>query len=88
MAPFDSFSPEALRYLADLKAINTRDWFTANKGTYETQLKNPSTRFADAMALALRDFTAMTMAARSSASIAMPVSQRTRRPKTRTCIWP
>ncbi len=57
MAPFDSFSPEALSFLSDLKSNNTREWFTANKATYEWFLKEPSTQFAEAMSLALRDLT-------------------------------
>ena len=57
MAPFDSFSPEALRFLGDLRANNTKDWFAANKSTYEAHLKAPGKRFADAMADALRDLT-------------------------------
>ncbi len=57
MSPFDSFSPEALSFLGDLKANNSKDWFAANKSTYEAHLKEPGKRFADAMALSLRDLT-------------------------------
>lgn len=57
MASFDSFSPEALRFLSDLKANNTKEWFAANKATYERHLKEPGKQFADAMSLALRDVT-------------------------------
>ncbi|MEM0950340.1 MAG: DUF2461 domain-containing protein [Pseudomonadota bacterium] len=57
MAAFDCFSSEALRFLTDLDANNTKDWFAANKATYEVHLKEPSKRFADVMALALRDLT-------------------------------
>ena len=57
MAPFECFSPDALRFLGGLKANNTKDWFAANKSTYEAHLKAPGKRFADAMADALRDLT-------------------------------
>ncbi|WP_299083002.1 DUF2461 domain-containing protein [uncultured Ruegeria sp.] len=57
MAQFDCFSPEAVGFLQDLKANNTKDWFAANKATYETHLKAPSKQFADDMALALGDLT-------------------------------
>jgi len=57
MAPFECFSPDALRFLGDLKANNTKDWFAANKSTYEAHLKVPGKHFADAMADALRDLT-------------------------------
>ena len=57
MASFDSFSPEALRFLSDLKSNNTRDWFTANRATYEDHVKEPGKQFAVAMAMALRDLT-------------------------------
>ncbi|WP_170418829.1 DUF2461 domain-containing protein [Ruegeria atlantica] len=55
MATFESFSPEALGFLKDLKANNTKEWFAANKTTYETQLKAPSKQFSDEMAAALQD---------------------------------
>ena len=57
MAQFDCFSSEAVGFLQDLKANNTKDWFAANKTTYEIHLKAPSKLFADDMALALRDLT-------------------------------
>lgn len=58
MASFDSFSPEALSFLSDLKTNNTKEWFAANKATYEIHLKEPGKQFADAMSLALRDISA------------------------------
>lgn len=57
MTRFDSFSPEALRFLAELKANNTKDWFTAHKASYETHLKVPGKQFAVDMAGALQDLT-------------------------------
>ena len=57
MASFDSFTPEALRFLSDLKSNNTKDWFAANKPTYEAHVKDPAKAFADAMTLSLRDLT-------------------------------
>lgn len=57
MASFDSFSPETLSFLSDLKTKNTKEWFAANKTTYEVHLKEPGKQFADAMALALRELT-------------------------------
>lgn len=35
------FSPSLLAYLGDLAAHNDREWFTANKGRYEAELKAP-----------------------------------------------
>ncbi|MEL6103816.1 MAG: DUF2461 domain-containing protein [Pseudomonadota bacterium] len=58
MASFDSFSPEALSFLSDLKTNNTKDWFATNKATYDIHLKEPGKQFADAMSLALRDISA------------------------------
>ena len=57
MTDFTSFSPQALTFLSDLRANNTRDWFTANKAIYETEIKVPVQRFGQAMADALRDLT-------------------------------
>ena len=59
MASFDSFSPEALSFLSDLKANNTKEWFAANKSTYESYVKEPGKQFAGAMSLALRDATGL-----------------------------
>ena len=53
MTEFNHFSPCALTFLSDLKSNNTKDWFAANKATYERHLKRPGRQFADAMTLAL-----------------------------------
>lgn len=47
---FQGFSPNALTFLTDLKANNTRDWFAENKKTYEFDVKLPANDFADEMA--------------------------------------
>lgn len=60
MAKFESFSPEALGFLRDLRANNTKEWFAANKAIYETHLKEASRQFADDMATALRVLTGQT----------------------------
>ncbi len=57
MSDFDHFSPEALVFLSDLKANNTRDWFAANKKTYEAEIKTPAHEFGEAMCEALSDLT-------------------------------
>lgn len=57
MASFDCFSPEALRFLSDLKANNTKAWFAENKTIYETHIKAPGKVFAEAMAEALQELT-------------------------------
>ncbi|MES0862596.1 DUF2461 domain-containing protein [Ruegeria sp. SCPT10] len=57
MVYFDCFTAEAVDFLKELKANNTKDWFAANKATYETFIKAPSKLFAEDMALALRDLT-------------------------------
>ena len=46
METFRAFSPEAIRYLSDLKKNNTREWFAANKASYEAHLKEPGKQFA------------------------------------------
>lgn len=45
--------PESLAFLEALAANNNRDWFHANKRTYERDLKRPAQAFSDAMAAAL-----------------------------------
>ena len=44
------FSPALLAYLGDLAAHNDREWFTANKGRYEAELKAPLHAFLAALA--------------------------------------
>ncbi|MDX8351816.1 TIGR02453 family protein [Cognatiyoonia sp. IB215182] len=57
MTQFDCFSPDALHFLKELKANNTKDWFAANKARYEAQLKAPGLQFADAIVGALAEMT-------------------------------
>ena len=39
------FSPALFRFLNDLEANNEREWFNANKGRYESTIKEPSLEF-------------------------------------------
>jgi uncharacterized protein (TIGR02453 family) len=48
-AAFTHFPPATLKFLAQLKRNNNRDWFNEHKATYETAIKAPSLAFADAM---------------------------------------
>lgn len=57
MAQFDCFSSQALGFLTDLKANNSKDWFASHKAVYETHLKAPGKLFAEDMAFALRGLT-------------------------------
>jgi uncharacterized protein (TIGR02453 family) len=44
MANTAYFTPDCLRFLADLKAHNDRDWFNANKARYEKSVRDPFLR--------------------------------------------
>jgi uncharacterized protein (TIGR02453 family) len=44
------FGPGLFSFLADLRANNNREWFTANKLRYEEQLLEPAIAFIDAFA--------------------------------------
>ena len=57
MAAPAHFSKDTLAFLDGLKANNHRDWFTANKATYEAAVKHPAAAVAEAMAAALEDLT-------------------------------
>lgn len=46
---FNGFGP-ALRFLGDLAENNNRDWFEANKGRYEADVREPARSFVRAMA--------------------------------------
>lgn len=39
--PFAGFPPEAVEFLAKLEANNNREWFKANKKTYDTAVNEP-----------------------------------------------
>ena len=40
-----SFGPELFRFLRALKADNTREWFAANKGRYDNDVRTPALDF-------------------------------------------
>jgi uncharacterized protein (TIGR02453 family) len=48
-ADFSGFSPEAIQFLVDLAANNTRDWFQPRKAEYERLLKRPMEDLCDAL---------------------------------------
>jgi len=54
---FPGFPKEAVKFLTDLKANNTRDWFTANKTVYEAAIKQPAAGFCEAMSARLEKMT-------------------------------
>jgi len=52
------FQPETFRFLSDLAANNSREWFEANKADYQSAVKKPADRFRPALQDALADLTA------------------------------
>jgi uncharacterized protein (TIGR02453 family) len=54
MAAFAGFSRATIRYLADLSANNSGEWFKANRTRYETEWLGPAMAFVEAMAPRLR----------------------------------
>jgi len=54
---FDAFGSETLNFLVDLKANNNRDWFAANKQSFETVYKQPAANFSAELSLALSEIT-------------------------------
>jgi uncharacterized protein (TIGR02453 family) len=53
---FAGFSPEALRFLRQLKRNNRRSWFLKNKETYEHQIKAPMIRMVQILNTELERF--------------------------------
>lgn len=51
---FEGFPPEAISFLEQLRANNSRDWFSAHKKDYEQALKKPGAAFCIAMSDALK----------------------------------
>ena len=54
MSDAQIFTPETLRFLRDLKANNSRDWFNNNKARYEAAWKTPAEAFIQAMCFRLQ----------------------------------
>lgn len=61
---FAGFSKDAVAFLKNLEANNTRAWFNANKKIYETEIKKPASIFSEAMAVCLHDLTDRTHSAK------------------------
>ena len=49
MSTFTSFQPAALKFLRQLKRNNNREWFAANKQTFEDELLAPMRLFVEEM---------------------------------------
>ena len=47
---FGGFRPELLEFLREVRGNNSREWFTAHRGEYETLLLQPAREFVVAMA--------------------------------------
>jgi uncharacterized protein (DUF2461 family) len=43
-----SIGPDLFKFLRELKENNNRDWFQANKGRYDTDVKQPMFDFIEA----------------------------------------
>lgn len=56
---FSHFPPETLDFLTALRANNDRDWFAANKPTYERAVKQPAEDFCRAMTQRLDELTGL-----------------------------
>lgn len=54
--PFDGFPPEGLKFLKQLKAHNTRDWFAAHKDEYIEYVKLPMESLIAALAGPIEKF--------------------------------
>jgi uncharacterized protein (TIGR02453 family) len=54
---FEGFAPEALRFLADLREHNEREWFQAHRDEYESLLLEPARDLVEALGAELGRFT-------------------------------
>jgi uncharacterized protein (TIGR02453 family) len=52
---YATFAPETLKFLAELKANNNREWFNANKSRYEEDVLDVALRFIQSMQEPLED---------------------------------
>jgi uncharacterized protein (TIGR02453 family) len=53
---FPGFPPEAIQFLRDLEANNTREWFQPRKQQFEEFVKAPMEKLADALNIGLAKF--------------------------------
>lgn len=61
---FGGFPKDTIRFLAELKTNNNREWFAENRQRYETSLKQPAERFAAALCDELAELTAVAQKSR------------------------
>lgn len=54
MTAFANLIPDARAFFADLSQNNSRDWFKANKATYDDKLKTPALHLLDQIAARLQ----------------------------------
>jgi len=50
------FSQEFIRFFHELERNNSKDWFDNNRKTYETQVKEPFSRFVSELIIAISQF--------------------------------
>lgn len=58
MSGFDGFSPDALRFLADLREHNERAWFEGHRDEYESLLLEPARDLVEALGAEVGRFAA------------------------------
>jgi uncharacterized protein (TIGR02453 family) len=63
-APFPGFPPDAMDFLAALKANNDRTWFAANRATYERAIRGPTEAFVAVITPRLEALTATPVTAK------------------------
>jgi uncharacterized protein (TIGR02453 family) len=59
-----AFSADSFAFLTDLAKNNSKDWFTANKATYEKVLKRPSAALREDLGQRLGDLTGQKLASK------------------------
>ncbi len=64
MSSGPAFTPESLAFLAVLAANNSKDWFTANRKSYEEHIKAPAEQLKADLALTLTERCGQDMAAK------------------------
>lgn len=55
IAPFDGFSKETITFFSNLEKNNSKQWFDANRDTYETEVKARAESFVVAMGDTLKE---------------------------------
>ena len=85
--PFEGFGPQALPFLKALWFYQTKEWFEANRATYESELKGPMGDLVEDLATAFAK-AKLPLKGDRKASLFLHLTATCASPRTRTLTRP